>query len=158
MNAIEWVRAFTHDAPVGVVLTTAGLDPPEPVILYANAAFGELVGREAADVVGLSPRFMQGRQTLRSSLDLFRKALESGERFHGYLTNYKGDGTRYRAEVDCRPLHDARGHVEYFVSFEREVLRRIGRPAAGMSGRYEPVIVSNDLLTCSMRRLGVFEH
>jgi hypothetical protein len=101
---------------------------------------------------------MQGRETRRATLDVFHRALASGERFHGYLTNYRADGTKYRAEIDCRPLRAADGRIENFVSFEREVLRRIGRPAGNGAGRYEPAYESKTLLTGSFRALAVFQH
>ncbi|WP_243985966.1 hypothetical protein [Methylobacterium sp. E-046] len=50
------------------------------------------------------------------------------------------------------------GHIENFVSFEREVVRRIGRPAVSAAGRYEPAVTSNDVLTEALRRLAIFEH
>lgn len=157
MTILELIRALARDALVGIVITDAVIDRPGPTILYANPAFGRLVGRDPEEIVGLSPRFMQGKETRRSVLDAYRQALLAGQRFHGYLTNYRGDGTRYRAEVDCRPLHDANGHVEAFVAFEREVVRRIGRPTSSVSGRYEPASVSQDLLTDALRALRVFE-
>ncbi|MCJ2094949.1 PAS domain-containing protein [Methylobacterium sp. J-072] len=158
MTAFELIRAFAHDATVGIVVTDPMIEPPGPIILYASAAFGRLVGRELDDIIGLSPRFMQGKQTRRETLDAFHRALATGERFHGYLANYRGDGTKYRAEIDCRPLRAADGRIENFVSFEREVLRRLGRPAPSAAGRYEPVSVSNDVLTGILTVLGVFKH
>lgn len=156
MNIIELARAFLHDAPVGIVVTDAQPSKPGPVILYANSAFGVLTGRDVSGLVGLTPRFMQGRETRRSSLDDFARALVAGERFHGYLTNYRGDGSKYRVEIDCRPIRGSDGRIEHFMSFEREVVRRIGRPASGAAGRYEPINVSNDLLTGPLRALGAF--
>lgn len=158
MTAFELIRAFAHDATIGIVVTDPKIERPGPTILYANAAFGRLVGRELDDIVGHSPRFMQGRETRRATLDAYRHALAAGERFHGYLANYRADGTKYRAEIDCRPLRAADGRIENFVSFEREVVRRIGRPATSASGRYEPISVSNDALMGVLHVLRVFKH
>lgn len=156
MNIIELARAFLDDAPIGVVITDAQPSKPGPVIVYANSAFGVLTGRNVDELIGLTPRFMQGRETRRSSLDDFARALVNGERYHGYLTNYRGNGAKYRVEIDCRPLRGPGGRIEHFMSFEREVIRRIGRPASGPAGRYEPVSVSNDLLTDPLRALNAF--
>ncbi|MGU3664543.1 PAS domain-containing protein [Methylobacterium sp. A49B] len=158
MTALELIRALAREAPIGIVVTDAEIVRPGPTIVYANSAFGQLVGRDLHAIIGQSPRFMQGKETRRATLDTFHHALAAGERFHGYLTNYRGDGSKYRAEVDCRPLRAADGRIENFVAFEREVIRRIGRPSRGQSGRYEPVDVSNDLLTHFLRQLAIFEH
>ena len=156
MTIVEWIKAFARDAPVGIVVTDAAIERPGPIILYANPAFGQLVGRDPVEIVGHSPRFMQGRETRRETLDAFHRALSAGERFHGYVTNYRGDGAKYRAEIDCRPLHDAGGGIQAFVSFEREVVRRVGRPAGSSNGRYVGSSISNDLLGPALRELGVF--
>ncbi|WP_289015468.1 PAS domain-containing protein [uncultured Methylobacterium sp.] len=157
MTIVELVRAFTQDAPVAVVLTDSTVNSPGPTILYANPAFGQLTGRDHHEVVGLSPRFMQGRETRRPRLDAFRRALAAGQRFHGFLTNYRGDGTKYLVEIDCRTLRDDAGTIQHFLAFEREVVRRIGRPASGAAGRYESVGLSNDSLSDSLRAVSVFQ-
>jgi len=158
MTAFELIRAIAQDAAIGIVVTDAMIEVPGPTILYANPAFGRLVGRDPYDIVGQSPRFMQGKETRRTALNAFHRALATGERFHGYLTNYRPDGTKYRIEIDCRPLRAADGRIENFVSFEREVVRRIGRPFAGAAGRYEARNASNESVTGALRALGVFQH
>lgn len=157
MTVLEVIRALADDSSVAVVITDAKVEKPGPIILYANDAFGRLVGRSVAEVTGLSPRFMQGRETRRPILDTFAQALTAGERFHGFLTNYRGDGTKYVGEVDCRPLRNAEGCVEYFLAFEREVTRRRGRPWGGALSRFEPIAVTHTSLTNDMMRFGAFE-
>lgn len=157
MTAFELIRALAHEVPIGVVVTDPVIDLPGPTILYANPAFGHLVGRDPNDIVGQSPRFMQGKETRRTLLNAFRHALVRGERFHGYLTNYRADGTKYRAEIDCRPLRAADGHIENFVAFERKVVRRVGRPTVTTAGRYDLESVSNSMLTGPLRALSIFE-
>ena len=157
MLLIDLLRSVLDQAPIAVVITDALVERPGPTILYANDAFGRLVGRATCDVIGLTPRFMQGSETRRTVLDQFAAALRAGERFHGFLTNYRADGSRYVAEIDCRPLIDASGRVVDFIAFEREVVRRRGRPAASGTGRFEPVAVSHDVLTNFLPRINLFK-
>lgn len=157
MMVLDLIRALAEDASIGVVVTDMAIDSPGPIILYANPAFARLVGRDLDRIVGQSPRFMQGKETRRETLDAFHRALAAGERFHGYLTNYRGDGIKYRAEIDCRPLRNVRGELDGFVAFEREVVRRLGRPAGGSGGRYEASPTSNDPLGNGLRSLSVFD-
>ncbi|MCJ2099722.1 PAS domain-containing protein [Methylobacterium sp. E-046] len=58
MTALELIRALALDATVGIVVTDTAIDWPGPTIVYANSAFGQLVGRDLSDVVGQTPRFM----------------------------------------------------------------------------------------------------
>jgi PAS domain S-box-containing protein len=157
MTLLEVIRALADDSPLGIVITDAEVKKPGPIILYANEAFGRLIGRPVAGVIGISPRFMQGRETRRPILDTFAQSLAAGERFHGYLTNYRGDGTKYVVEIDCHPLRNAEGRVEYFLAFEREVARRRGRPWGGLQSRFEPTQISNVSLTREIRMLGAFQ-
>lgn len=156
MTPPELIQALTFDSPVAVVITDAQVQRPGPTILYANPAFERLTGRSTTEIIGVSPRFMQGRETRRPVLDTFAKALSAGERFHGFLTNYRGDGTKYVVEIDCRPLSAADGRVQHFISFEREVTRRRGRPFLDRNTRFEPLEISNRVLAFGLRQLGVF--
>ena len=156
MTFLEVIRAFAHNSAVAVVITDATVEKPGPIIRYANDAFGRLVGRSVAEIIGHSPRFMQGRETRRPVLDTFAQALEAGERFHGYLTNYRADGNKYVVEIDCRPLRNAQGDVEYFLAFEREVARRRGRPWGGVQSRFEPTEINNAALVSEFKMLDAF--
>ena len=52
MTAFELIRALAHDAAIGIVVIDRMVDPPGPTILYANAAFAQLVGRDLVDILG----------------------------------------------------------------------------------------------------------
>lgn len=157
MTFVEFVGAFLGEAAVAVVITDAELDRPGPTILYANAAFCSLTGQDHTEIVGMSPRFMQGKETRRTSLDAFHHTLKYGGRFHGFLTNYRPDGTKYRVEIDCRPCRGLDGQIFAFIAFQREVMRRVGRPSVGQGGRYTPADISNTPVTAALRAMRVFE-
>ncbi|MFJ5487601.1 PAS domain-containing protein [Hansschlegelia beijingensis] len=156
MTIIELIRALAEDSPVAICLTDAQPAAPGPLILYANPAFALLTGRPLAEVIGVSPRFMQGRETRRPTLDLFAKALAEKQRFHGQITNYRGDGAKYLVEIDCRPLLGPDGEPTHFLAFEREVARRRGRPGSGVAGRFEPVSVPDSDLPAALRSMAAF--
>ena len=59
MTVIELAMAFAGAAPVGIVITDARLNPPGPIILYANEAFGRLTGRSIHESVGQSRRLIE---------------------------------------------------------------------------------------------------
>ncbi|MCJ2051156.1 PAS domain-containing protein [Methylobacterium sp. J-070] len=71
MTALELIRALAHDATIGIVVTDTVVEAPGPTIVYANAAFVQLVRRDMHDILGHSPRFMQDRETRRETLDTF---------------------------------------------------------------------------------------
>jgi PAS domain-containing protein len=65
-----------------VVITDANLDRPGPEIVYANRAFCQLTGYRVEELVGRSPRILQGPKTdpnvLRSLRACASRRLEQG--------------------------------------------------------------------------------
>jgi PAS domain S-box-containing protein len=156
MTIVDLIRAFAEELPVAVCVTDSQVEAPGPTILYANPAFAALTGRSLAEVTGVSPRFMQGKETRRPALNHFGKALAEGQRFHGQLTNYRGDGGKYLVEIDCRPIFGPGGEVTHFLAFEREVVRRRGRPASSAAGRFEPAGLGDQDLPEVLKSMAAF--
>jgi PAS domain S-box-containing protein len=147
MNFEDVIRVFATHVPIGVVLTDAALERPGPIIRYANPAFCRLTGYAAEELVGASPRVVQGQDTQPLILRDLARTLKSGRRFHGVLFNYRKSGAPYLCEIDVRPVYDTQGRLDSFIAFEREVIRARGRPARdGGLSRFKPVIDEDALL------------
>ncbi len=126
MRRIERPEVLRHaldQAYNSVVITTADLDEPGPRILYVNQAFADMTGYAPGEVLGRTPRILQGPRTDRALLDRLRACLEAGERFDGSAVNYRKDGTPYLVEWNIAPVRDAAGEVECFVSVQRDITR-----------------------------------
>ncbi|MGM0476287.1 MAG: PAS domain-containing protein, partial [Pseudomonadota bacterium] len=104
-----------------VLITTAGLDAPGPAIVYVNDAFCRTTGYSRAELLGATPRILQGPRTERAVLDRLRTNLEAGDPFEGSTINYRKDGTPYVVRWSISPLRDANGEIEYFVSVQRDI-------------------------------------
>jgi len=137
MNIVELVRGFSEDLSTGVVLTDAKLDSPGPSILYINPAFERLVRYPMKELLGCSPRILQGSATSPFATRAIGTALRNGESFHTCVTNYRADGESYLCEIDIRPFSNACGEIEYFIAFEREVVRRRVRARPGLNTRFK---------------------
>ncbi len=61
-------------------------------------------------------------------------------RFLGCLRNYRKSGEEYLCEIDVRPILGRDGVLQAFIAFEREVVRRRGRPTEGGTRRYRPTV------------------
>lgn len=59
--------------------------------------------------------------------------------FRGVLQNYRKSGEVYLCEIDVRAIVDGTGRPGAFIAFEREVVRRRGRPSQDTAGRYRPL-------------------
>ena len=107
-----------------VVITDAQLDLPGPGILFVNPAFTRMTGYTAEEVIGKTPRILQGPRTDRAVLSRLRRNLERGEEFEGETINYRKDGTEFNLEWQIAPIRDAGGTVTHFVANQRDITER----------------------------------
>jgi PAS domain S-box-containing protein/diguanylate cyclase (GGDEF)-like protein len=104
-----------------VVVTTAQLDAPGPVILYVNPAFTRLTGYKPAEVIGLTPRILQGPGTSRATLDRIRKGLSEGRTVREKILNFSKNGAPYWIELRIVPLRAADGTITHFNAIQRDI-------------------------------------
>lgn len=107
-----------------ILITSADLDEPGPRIEYVNPAFTRMTGYKADEVVGQTPRLLQGPATDRAVLAGMRAALAAGERFQAEALNYRKDGTTYMVEWLITPVREADGRIARWVSAQRDVTER----------------------------------
>ncbi len=116
----EVLAALLERVSEAVLITDTELDEPGPRILYANRAFEKMTGYRRDEVVGRSPRLLQGPETERAVLDRVRAALEAGESFAGHVTNYRKDGESFELEWRIEPFTDRAGRLQYFVALQSD--------------------------------------
>lgn len=107
-----------------VLITSAELDEPGPRIEYINPAFTRMTGYEAVEVLGRSPRLLQGPGTDRAVLDRMRAALAAGAEFQGEALNYRKDGSAYVVEWLITPVRGPCGRIAHWVSAQRDISER----------------------------------
>ncbi|WP_161993664.1 HWE histidine kinase domain-containing protein [Muricoccus nepalensis] len=117
-------RTIAEAVSDGVIVTSADLDSPGPRIEYVNPAFTRITGYELDEVLGQTPRILQGPRTDRSTMDRLRAALEQGGTFFGTAVNYRKDGTEYINEWLVNPVRNAEGRLLHWVSAQRDVSTR----------------------------------
>ncbi len=135
----DLIRALADVHPRAVVITDADLDAPGPRILYVSPAFTRMTGYRPEEVLGSSPRMLQGPGTRPLTVRAMGRALRREGRFAGHVVNHRKDGEAYICEVEAFAVRDEAGAVRFYAALEQEVRRRRGRPSAGGRGRYEPV-------------------
>ncbi len=113
-----------------VLITEADpIDEPGPRIVYANPAFLRKTGYAIEEVLGRSPRFLQGKDTQREALARIREALVRREVCRVELVNYAKDGTPFWLELEVVPVRDAGGKTTHFMAVERDITERKSREA-----------------------------
>jgi PAS domain S-box-containing protein len=121
---LEVLLAAVEASGEAILITSAELDEPGPRIEYVNPAFTRMTGYAPSEVLGRTPRLLQGPRTDRDVLDDMRAALADGEPFQGEAINYRKDGTTYVVEWLITPVRGADGHIERWVSAQRDVTER----------------------------------
>ena len=130
MGLEDLIAALTAGSEVAVVVTDGDISYPGPTILYVNEAFERMTGYRSAELVGQTPRMLQGEKTSLAARRTLARALRDGSRIKVALINYRKSGEPYRCEVEVYPILNAEGALVNAVALEREVRRRPGRRSA----------------------------
>ncbi len=107
-----------------VVITDGRLDPPGPRILHVNRAFTRMTGYDAEEVIGKTPRILQGPKT-NGLLDQLRSQLSSGDDVVLETVNYRKDGGELGLEWSVKPVRDQSGRITNLLSIQRDVTERM---------------------------------
>ncbi len=108
-----------------VLITEAEpISDPGPRILFVNEAFERRTGYTREEVLGKTPRLLQGPKTQRAELDRIRTALQKWEPVRGELINYTKSGEEFWLELNIAPVADATGWFTHWVSVERDITER----------------------------------
>lgn len=108
----------------GVLITKDRLDWPGPEIVFVNDAMCRISGYSAEEMIGRSPRILQGADTEAEVLARIRADLSAGRSCAAELINYRKGGTPYHAELFITPLRDVHGRRTNFVSIHRDITER----------------------------------
>ena len=88
-------------------------------ITYANKAFKKLTGHLPSEVIGKSPRILQGVGTDKKVISRLTIALKTGGKFEGKAINYKKDGTPFIMYWKVLPIRVG-GTIEAWLAIQRE--------------------------------------
>ena len=80
------LRVLADNSFDSIVITDATV---QGKIIYANKAFKKLTGYDPSDVIGKTPRILQGVGTDKKVIGRLAVALKSGKKFQGKTINYK---------------------------------------------------------------------
>lgn len=118
------VLRFLDAVRIPVIVTDASRGPSGPHTLFVNDAMCEMCAYSRQDMVGRSPRMLQGPETdlARARARAFRDELEADGRATVRLTNYRADGRPYQVLIRAGTLDlGTRLDAQLRIAFETEV-------------------------------------
>ncbi|MDD3017153.1 MAG: sensor domain-containing diguanylate cyclase [Comamonas sp.] len=121
----QLLQTAVEQAFNAVVITNAGLHDGGPCITYCNSAFCRMTGYALTELLGRSPRLLQGPKTDPQVLQRLRECLQQGRFFQGSTVNYRKDGSSYLVEWNISPVRDAQGQVQAYVSVQQDITARV---------------------------------
>lgn len=95
-----------------------------PRILYINPAFTKMTGYELDELIGKTPRILQGEKTSRAALDKMRQAFERWESVEVELINYTKSGEEFWVNISIMPIANEVGWYTHWVSVQKDVTER----------------------------------
>ncbi|MDG3040489.1 sensor domain-containing diguanylate cyclase [Roseicyclus marinus] len=118
-DVLEAIHRHTMDA---ILITEAEpLDQPGPRIVFANKAFLDHSGYSNEDLIGKTPRILQGPDSDMAAIRRMGENLRQWKPIREQLVNYKKDGSRFVVDLSILPVADEAGWVHYWVSVQRDV-------------------------------------
>ncbi len=116
-------RAIRSDYD-SILITDLELEMPGPRIVYVNDGFIRMTGYSREEVIGKTPRILQGEKTDPKVLEKLKNRLKAGQPFFGHTVNYRKDGSEFVNQWDIHPLTDENGNITHWVSYQHDITER----------------------------------
>ena len=123
-QSLPLLAASAELARESIFITDAELELPGPRIVYVNPAFSALWGYSPEEVLGKTPRILQGPKSDAIVEARMKKTLAAGEIFKGEGINYRKDGSEVIVNWEIVPLTGIAGKVTHYIGFQRDVTDR----------------------------------
>ena len=114
-------RAFDQSTHVYLISDANPSLSPGPRVVYVNAAFEQMTGYERGEIIGQTPRILQGEATSADTRSQIRNRLTQWKVIETQLTNYRKNGEPFIVHLSIWPITDPIGWYTYWFSIQRDV-------------------------------------
>jgi PAS domain S-box-containing protein len=117
---IDW-PVMSECMTESVLITDATLDHPGPFIIYVNPAFERMTGWKKEEVLGKSPRILQGPNTERGIFNNLKETIYRGETWSGRTVNYRKNGEEFHMEWSIVPIRNEAWDIHQLLAVQKDV-------------------------------------
>ncbi len=122
LKLLESVVTNTQDS---VLITEAEPSDGEGLkIVYVNHAFSKMTGYAKEEVIGKTPRILQGPKSDWKALERLGKALRKWEPCEITTINYKKTGEEFWNNFSVTPVANESGWFTHWIAIERDITAR----------------------------------
>ncbi|MBA3810474.1 MAG: PAS domain-containing protein [Caulobacteraceae bacterium] len=94
-----------------------------PIVL-ANAAFLDLSGYRADEIIGRNCRLLQGEDTCKTAIAEISEGVAKEREVNVEILNYRKDGSSFWNQLHLSPIHDDEGRLIYYFGSQLDVTHR----------------------------------
>jgi two-component system OmpR family sensor kinase len=116
---MELFEKIFSNSKIAICVTEFQIEEPGPKILYVNPEFEKLTGYKSTELIGKTPRELQGKRTHQANKEQMRFCLENKIPYNGYVVNYRKDRTEYLVSLNINFIK-LLGN-KYWIAFQEEV-------------------------------------
>lgn len=119
LKLMERVVTNANDA---IIITEAQpIIEPGPRIVYVNEAFTKMTGYLPAEVIGKTPRILQGPDSDRAALRELSSALKKMQPYEITTINYNKNKEKYWVNFSVVPVANEQSTFTHYIAIQRDV-------------------------------------
>ncbi|CCQ11623.1 sensory box/GGDEF domain protein [Pseudoalteromonas luteoviolacea B = ATCC 29581] len=119
-SPLELLKQLLMHSHHAVVITDADESNGHKIV-YANNVFCKSTGYSLAELVGMSPRILQGPESNYEVIKKIKPELQQKGFFYGASINYRKDGSIYPVEWNISEIKDQQGKVTHYISIQKDL-------------------------------------
>jgi two-component system CheB/CheR fusion protein len=124
-HRLKLLESVITNSTDSVLITEAEpFDRPGPRIIYVNQAFTKMTGYTAEEVIGDTPRILQGPKTSLHEIRKLRVAMEKWEACEIQVLNYKKNGEEFWNHFSIFPLANEKGWFTHWIAIEKDITKK----------------------------------
>jgi len=107
-----------------IICEAEPIDEPGPRIVYVNETFIKETGYSLDEVIGKTPRILQGPKTDSATRARIHEALKKWQPVREDIINYKKNGEEYWVSLSIFPIKNESGWFTHWISIQHNINER----------------------------------